>query len=274
MSNGTKEVTICEVASCDRPSDGWIVCATCGRRLAEVLSDMGWMLEELDNVITGQVRYVSQPSAKSAETPMPFDPKASDTRAYLTAEISTSVRLIEDANGWESGATTDRAAAAWLAHRVSAVRLHVAGGEIVDGIMCWWAAAQLVIDRPLQRQFLGDCAVDPDGQACGGRIYGRAGKPEARCDTCGGVYQAEALRALLLKELDDRMCTAAETARLSTYLGLTQTRDQVRKRINQWASRGQVEKHEVKGEVAFRFGELYPRLLLEEEKRHANGKAS
>lgn len=269
-----KELTICEVASCDRPSDGWIVCATCGRHLSEVLNDMGWMLEELDNVITGQVRYVTEASAKSAETPMPFDPKASDTRAYLVGEISTSVRLIEDANGWDSGATTDRGAALWLAHRVSAVRLHVAGGDIVDGIMRWWAAAQWVIDRPLQRQFLGDCATDWQGNDCGGRIYGRASKPEAKCDTCGGVYQAEALRAHLLKELDDRLASAAEIARLSTYLGLTQARDQVRKRINQWASRGQLVEHTKDGETVFRFGEIYPRLLIEEAKRHAGGEAS
>lgn len=264
-----RELTICEATGCDRPSDGWIICGSCGDDLVKMLSDMGWMLEELDNVISGQIRYVDQATAKSAETPMPFDPKASEVRSYLVNELTTAVRIIEEANQWESGASSERAAASWLAHRVSAVRLNVAGGDIIDGITRYWTAAEWIIDRPLQRQYLGDCVTDWQGNPCGGRIYGRATKPEARCDTCGGEYQAEALRARLLRELDDRICTASEIARLSTYLGLTQNREQVRKRINQWSARGQIQKHLTEGEMRHRFGEVHPMLMAEEQRRHA-----
>lgn len=249
------EATAC-AASCGRPSDGWIVCKQCSEHLKGVLVDMGWMLDELDTVITGQARYVDDASGKAAEMPMVFDVKASETRAYLVNEISTAVRLIEDANKWKSGATSEKVAAAWLLEKVSAIRLHPAGGDIVDGIMRWWAAAMMVIDRPAQRQYLGDCGVGEGDVACPGRIYGRAGKPEARCDTCGATYEADEMREWLLKRLDDQLCTAAEIARLSTYLGLDIGRDQVRKRINQWHKRGVIQrKGGAEDSPEFRFGE-------------------
>lgn len=266
----TEELTICLVASCDRPSDGWYVCRTCGDTLARVLTDMGWMLDELDTVISQQTRYVSQSSGKSADTPMMFNVKAAETRAYLMGEVATGVRVIEESNGWDSHAGSEKAAALWLGEKVSAVRLHPAGSDIIDGIMRWWAAGMWVIDRPAQRQFLGECGVDPDGLACGGRIYGRAGKPEASCDTCGGVYQAEVLRERLLKELDDRLCTPAEIAHLSTYLGLMSGREQVRKRINQWAARGRIDGHEEPEKpTRYRFGKVYELLCQDDTQRRS-----
>lgn len=255
MNEGT--ITICQVSSCMSPSDGWFVCSRCGDVFVRTLGDIRWLLDELDTVISQQARYVSQASGKGSKTPLPFDVKASDTRAYLMGEISTSVRLLEEANHWTSGARTEVGAAAWLARSVSAVRLHPAGGEIVDGVMRWYAAAVRVIDRPAPRQYLGECRTDHEGNDCGGRIYGKAGRAEAACDTCGGVYQADELRAHLLRELDDRVCSAAEIARLSTYLGLELDRTQVRKRINQWHARRQLEVRRLgdDGSPQFRFGD-------------------
>jgi hypothetical protein len=262
-------VTICQVASCMNPSDGWIVCRSCGDTFVRTLADTAWLLEELDTVITQQARYVSQSAGKSSETPMPFDVKAAETRAYLMGEIATSVRLIEDANGWTTTASTEVGAAAWLAHSVSAVRLHPLGGIIIDSVMRWYAAAIWAIDRPAQRQYLGECGTDPDGVACGGRIYGKAGKPEATCDTCGGIYQADELRAHLLKELDDKVCTAAEIAKLTTYLALDIDRTQVRKRINQWHTRNRIEAKRIDedGTPSFRFGDALAMLHRDTKKR-------
>jgi len=244
------------------------------------------MLDELDTVLTQQTKYVDSSAGKSSETPMMFNVKASETREILVNEIQNAARLIADANGWVLTYRTPQDCATWLAYGISAIRLHPLGGQMFDEINASFAAAMWVIDRPAQRQFLGDCAVDPDGAACGGRIYGRAGKPEARCDTCGGIYEADAVRAVLLNVLDDKLCSAAEIARLSTYLGLVSDRDQIRKRINQWSKRGQITKHvkdakdddeacDIDGEgrrtvTRFKFGEVYPRLLTDDLNRRAS----
>ena len=78
------------------------------------------------------------------------------------------------------------------------------------------------------------------------------------------------MRARLLGELDDRLCTAAEIAHLSTYLGLKADREQVRKRINQWNKRGLITEHPgVTDEVTFRFGEVYERLAADDYQKAA-----
>lgn len=246
--------TTCQRSSCNRPADGWFICATCAEEFVNVLADMAWMLDQLDTVITQQTRYSTQRTTKGATTPLVFNVRASDTKARLVVELNTAASLIATANRWtlptpqarsEDGLLTGETCAAWLERSISAVRLHPHGAEIVDSITSWHTASVWVIDRPAQRQYLGDCTKTPDlgpGSApCPGRIYGQAGKPEARCDTCGATYPADEMRNVLLKQLDDRYCTAAEIAKLSTYLGLPLGREQVRKRINQWHRRGLIE---------------------------------
>lgn len=261
--------TICQVATCDRPSDDWIVCNVCAKRFEKVLAEMPWMLDELDLVISQQTRYVNQSSGKSAETPLVFDPKASDMRAQLVTAIDTGARIIADANGWALTYGNPAGASRWLLRYLTAIRLNVAGGEIVDSITALNIGCLWVIDRPATKQYLGDCSmVYGEGslrQECAGRIYGRAGKDRARCDTCGAEWEATELREHLLRQLDDRLCTAAEIAHLSTYLGLLAGREQVRKRINQWASRGQVNTHPADdGEQRFKFGEVYIKLAQDD----------
>lgn len=233
------EMTLCQVASCDRPSDGWFVCRTCGEAFGTLLAEMPWMLEQLDLVVSRQTRYTTQSSGKAAETPLMFNAKASDVRGRILTELDTAVRLVADANEWEPDHVDGATAAYWLDHRISALRLHAIGGEIINSIKSWYSMGMVLIDRPVPRQYLGDCINEQDDETCPGRIYGH-GRPEARCDTCGMVYQADELRDRLLAALHDRNCTASEIARLSTYLGLPLDRERVRKVINQWHKRGQI----------------------------------
>lgn len=238
------EMTLCMVMECNRPSDGWIVCRTCGNRLQEHLRDAGWMLDELDLVMSQQTRYADKAHGKSAETALAYNAKASEAYTALVHAIGTSARLVADHNGWDMDASTAVGTADWLERRIASVRLHVGGGDMYGEIMSAWKAAIQVIDRPAARQYLGQCEQDPEGVDCGGRIYGREGKPHARCDTCGGIYEAEALRTYLVRELEAKLLTAAEIARLSTYLGLHMNREQVRKRINQWHTRKHLVSHQ------------------------------
>lgn len=254
--------TICQVATCDRPSDDWIVCKTCSVAFEQVLAEVPWMLDELDTVITQQTRYTTASSGKSAETPMMFNVKAADMRGQLVMQLDTAARMIAEANGWTLTYTDAAGASAWLLRSLTAIRLHEAGAQIVDEITATNAGCLWVIDRPAAKQYLGECSmvfkVEGLDEGCGGRIYGRQGKEHAACDTCGTEWEADALRTVLLQQLDDRLCTASEIAHLSTYLGLIDGREQVRKRINQWAIRGRIEGHEADdGSVQFRFGSVY-----------------
>ncbi len=263
--------TICQVTGCSRPSDEWIVCASCAAAFKDTLTELDeWLLDDLDLVITQQTRYAASTKSKSAIAPLVFNLKASDTKASMVNEMDTAARLIAETNGWARDYTTPHGAARWLKFNLTAIRLHEAGAQIVDSITSWYAACVWVSDRPAQRQYLGPCDASMNGQHCPGRIYGRTGKPEAKCDVCGETYVADQLRTRLLKELDDKLCTAAEIARLSTYLGLDIDREQVRKRINQWHKRGQItRKGGTEDEPKFRFADALALLARHDTNRQS-----
>ena len=51
--------TICTTRGCHRPSDGWFVCATCGKELEKLLAETVWLLDDLDIAITRQARFTT-----------------------------------------------------------------------------------------------------------------------------------------------------------------------------------------------------------------------
>lgn len=272
------EMTICTVTTCGRPSDGWFVCKHHGEELVAMLDNVPWIMEQLDLAVTGQVRYGSPNGARSTEIPLPVNMRASDVQHYLVNEISTTVRMIAEDNSWDEPEGSVLNAARWLAHRVSAVRLHVAGGEMIDNLLDLAESATLVVDKPAQRQYLGNCEdeVKPEseGPVCTGAIYQQPGEAFAECDRCRSVYMADTIRERLLKSLDDRLCTAAEIARLSTFLGLKANREQVRNKVNVWAKRGRITRFgslddddtDTVDEIAptYKFGIVW-RLLMQED---------
>lgn len=148
----------------------------------------------------------------------------------------------------------------WMLWRVDGLALHDIGIEAVDEISAAVQTCHRLIDRHPERQYLGPC------EACdGGRLYAQPAAKWAKCDACDTTVDADTVRARLLKTLDDQLYTAAEIARLSTYLGLKAGREQVRKRINQWHKRDLIHPHAAfSDEPAFRFGEVYERLVAAE----------
>lgn len=260
------EVGICQAVACSRPvHDGWYVCATCAQTFErEVLAEIPWLLEDIENVVTGQTRYVTQSHGKAAETPLVVNLRASDARDAVVIALDTAARVIAEENGWEVTWTDGQGAARMLLHRISALRLHPAGGEMLDEISRHFAGAVWVCDRPAAKQFLGDChELYQQSEPCPGKVYGKQGRHEARCDTCGLEWEADELRQAKLRELGDRWCSASEIARLVTYLGLPLDRKKVRKRINQWSHRGIIESRVSfsEGEAHYRFGEVHARLM-------------
>lgn len=254
---------------CGRPTrDAAYVCDTCGDLLSRALGDVAWLDDELETTITQQqgidYRRVGGGKGGKAVVPSPANMGASEARTHLKA-LLVSWALFCAAEGVRNSSPTDglpadnlTALSRWLLWRVDGLTLHDIGPEAVDEITSAVAHCHRHIDRPADRQFLGDCRE----QECDGRVYARPGGEVARCDACGTTTPADQIRARLLEELDDRLCTAAEIARLSTYLGLKADREVVRKRINQWSTRGQVTAHpSFSDDTTFRFGEVYAMLV-------------
>lgn len=257
---------------CGRPTrDAAYGCDNCGDLLARALGDISWLDEQLEVTITRQSgidyrRMGSGGAKKDAERPLPGNWTVSEARTHLKALLVSWV-LLSNEDGVRSSDPNDGlpddnlvAISRWLLWRVDGLMLHEAGGDAVDEIASAVAHCHRLIDRHPERQYLGQC------EACvGGRLYARPGSDKATCEACDTSIDAQIVRERLLGELDDRLCTAAEIARLSTYLGLKAGREQVRKRINQWHRRDVIESHAAfSDDPAFRFGEVYALLASSE----------
>lgn len=254
---------------CGRPTrDEAYVCEDCGDLLARALGEIPWLDEQLDISVTGQkgVDYRrtggSKGGKKATERPSPVSWGPSEARAHLRSLLVSWARFCDEEGVRHQSVTNDLpddnliAMSRWMLNRVDGLMLHDIGSEAVDEITSAVAHCHRVVDRPAERQYLGAC-----DQCETGRLYSRDGSRWARCDTCAVSADGDTIRTRLLAELDDRLCTASEIARLSTYLGLKADRDTVRKRINQWHSRGLLDAHPViTDEVTFRFGTVYAKL--------------
>lgn len=253
--------TICGLSDCDRPANGFFICYDCAGKLLKTMETIGWMLSELELVIALQTRYTTTDHHGSSD-PAAMDFVAAQTRDRLSHALTTLAVAISQTNGWTN--PTNAAEAASVIHwRITAVRLYPNGPVLVDRLNRAIRSAMYVIDRPVSRQYLGNCeSLKPKpGKPCPGRVYGREWRTWAQCDTCGLRWNAAELQAYLIAELADRLCTASEIAHLSTYLDLTLTRNQIRKRVNSWHHRGTLPASGTRdGQPLFRFGAAHTLL--------------
>ena len=262
-------MTAANECNCGKPArDQAYFCDDCGQRLSVALGEIPWLADELETTITRQkgTNYAGV-SAKGSETPSPVNWGASEARTHLRAVLVSWVRFCADERVRNAsphlGLPTDDlpAISRWLMWRVDGLSLLDIGPDAVEEITDAVAKCHRLIDRPADRQYLGRCDMCNEG-----RYFARLGGTWATCDTCEARTEAEQIRTRLLDELDDRLCTAAEIAHLSTYLGLRADRDQVRKRINQWHKRKVIASESMFEEPAFRFGVVW-RLLAHEDRQ-------
>lgn len=254
---------------CGKPArDAAYFCDDCGDLLARALGEVPWLDEQLEVTVTrtSGIDYRTLGGAKATEAPSPVHWAASEARTHLKGLLVSWVLFCEAetvrSSDPHNGLPADNlpALSRWMLWRVDGLALHEIGIEAVDEITEAVQTCHRLIDKHPERQYLGTC------EGCDtGRLYARPGSKSATCNACDASIDADAVRAKLLKELDDRLYTAAEIAGLSTYLGLKADRERVRKRINQWHKREQLQAHAAfSDEPAFRFGEVYARLVAAE----------
>lgn len=264
---------------CGRPTrDDRYSCDTCSDDLSKALGEVPWLVDELEVTISKRkgIDYsrVGGGTGGKREQPSPPEWGAAEARGSLRAVMVSWVRFCDEEQvrhqSHMMGLPADdlKAMSRWLMWRVDGLALLEIGPEAVDKITSAVAHCRRLIDRPADRQYLGQCEVCATvGED--GRLYAQPRGALARCRNCGQTVDASVLRDRLLAELDDRLCTADEVAELSTYLGLPDDRVRVRKRIERW---GASERHalarvKVNGQDHYRFGAAYVALMKHENRR-------
>jgi hypothetical protein len=261
---------------CGKPTrDAAYVCDDCSHALAVALGEISWLDDELEITVTRQkgVDYRTKGGTAGSERPSMVVWTAADARRNLTAVLMAWVRYCHQNNIQNSSphpglpAETMKDMAGWLAWRVDGLSLNQYGPTAVQQITRAigkpgegdWEPSGLFryIDRRPEKQYLGNCTCE------GGRLYAHSGAAFAHCNMCGIATDAEDLRSKVLRDLEDRLCTADEIAEFSTYLGLKADREQVRKHVEYLGRKTRIARHAaVNGDAhRYRFGEVYQKLV-------------
>lgn len=270
---------------CGQPTrDDAYFCGNCSHRFATALGDVPWINDELDTTITRQRAAPITGSAPSAERGLPWHDKASETRRHLHALLVSWVRFCTEENirGIPAWHPVDRlpSLSRWLMHAVHGLSLHDIGPEAVDEITDAVADCErIVFWKRRARVYLGPCgqpvgADDDNLEPCPGDVYADEGAAVGYCEECEGAVTVVIRRAELEQQLDDRLCTAAEIARLATYLGLHVDRDRVRTRVHYWHRHKRITQRsrDDAGSPMFRYGEV--RVMLSKEFGHAEARGA
>lgn len=261
---------------CGKPTrDDAYVCDDCSTGLSRALGDIAWLDDELETTITRQRAATYDGSTSgTGDKPLPWHERAADARRTLHGLLVSWVRFCdeEDIRGIPQWQARDNltSLARWMLHCVRGLSLHDIGPDAVDEITDAVAECERVVFwKRRSRTYLGPCGQKVTDEwdevvtlACPGEVYAEENADVGTCDECGQGVTVAIRKADLNKQLDDRLCTAAEIARLSTYLGLDVPRDRVRKQVNTWHARKLVtpasKDHE--GNPLFRYGAV--RTLL------------
>lgn len=257
---------------CTRPTrDSAYACDSCGDTFANDLKALvDWLDEDLETSVGGAkgVEYKhGRLSGGGGDEGLRVNWRAAKLYRELQRALCDAVdrcleaRIRHVSTSDAEPARTVSAMAEWLRWRVDGMALDIQGprhvkviGDLVD------QAKEIVFWTPPERQFLGDCNL------CGeGDVYVEGGAEEAYCSRCEKAFPAEVLRVELVTKLHDRLMTAAEIAKLSTYLGLRDDRGRVEGRIRSWRHRGRIVSHGGDGEAGrYRFGDVYLLLVARE----------
>lgn len=271
--------------ACGRPTrDQAVLCDDCTEQLERALGDVGAVVADLEVTLTRQHSAPIVATAPSASTGLPWHEKAAEATRNLHGLLVLWVRLCDEESvgtgPTDLPADNPAALAGWLLHRVPGLARHDAAAEALDEITDAVAECERIIFwKRKNRDYLGPCGQpvhDEDGDllldSCPGDVYAEHDAQVGTCDDCGQGVTVVIRKAEMNRLIDDRLCTAAELARLAVILGLDAPRDRVRKQIHYWhrhkriAQRGTATEC-AKGETVevptFRYGEV--RVMLYQE---------
>jgi len=247
----------CPVATCHRDMPGTAtICGACSAELGRALQSVAWLAEQLDVTLSRQTSKTG--GGRSAETPLPFDPRASEAAYVLRSTLAAWTRVLAEQTGDPRPEDSCESMAAWLSERLSWLVRHPEATEAHGEILAAVRDAQRTVDRPAERAFAGWCD-------CGAALYARPGAPLVKCRHCDAdPYQVATLREQMLQQAEDVLATATEIARAATRLGHPVTPAAIRG----YAHRGRIIPHgeDGHGRPMYRVGDILE-LLAQQAQR-------
>lgn len=279
-----KNLTLC---ACGTPTrDGAFICSVCLdgmtgdlRELLPSGDDDPGLWATLESVIAGErgidYRIFGGGSGGSVATGIVSNEaavkRAAQLRQTLHRLVVLNARKIDHLVGRIEVQGSVQEMARWLIWRLDRMALHPEFATALRKVEAAVDHARSSVMPLPARQWLGACGA-PD---CDGSMFARPDETLAVCPRCGAWVEAKARRNWLISELENELYTAAEIAALCEPD--PRVRPAVRKRLNQWASRGRLLDPRVidwtPGQcpypsptgLRFRFGDAFGLLVAHED---------
>lgn len=238
--------------------------ASC-RTLLAWLRDFPWLSRELENVTTRQTRYTGPSERKAAETPVVFNPAASELSAEVREVFLSWVWNVCEVRGLPMPGPDGRSVAAlavWLRRHVMDLAQIEPARDAYDEIRELHQKVMRMVDRPEEQEFVGPCQSDVPGVECDG-VYARRGADTKGCASCGVCVDVPSVMAVMREQMSRRLYTERE---LVQALKVVLRRTVPRQTVRRWVVDGKLEPVD----AADRFA-LGPAVELA-EKAHRRGR--
>lgn len=214
--------------SCHGDTTDGLLCGRCTIELTDDLTAMPEWLGYLDDALARWVQTGSGNGKRpSAQTPVPFDERASKTRAYVRNQLATWAGELNADH--RHIANNPRAWCAYLIANIRAIRGHLAASEIVQEIHYCIELIQDAIDLPPSKVYLGTCEADaPDGAICDTPIYAGHDDRATVCIGCGMGYDVDTRRTEMLDKIQHQWGTIGTCAHVLNLFGVDLKSETVR----------------------------------------------
>lgn len=250
---------VCE----DRPvSPDHYVCWQCAGKFRNRIHGLPDLMAELDLVITRQTRYTDKQRVTGGETPLPFNPHASEV-AHVT-RMTVLVHVDEIARTRrEPIPQTWAAIEHYLREHTGWLTTHPDGPQRIDEIIAAIDEATRAIDRPRERRYIGTCGalIENDDMPvdCPEELY--TARDTATCPRCGTTWNTADRQLTMLDRLRDHLMPATDLARTLTIYGHPTKSNTIR----QWRRRGHLTPNTVnpEGQPLYRLGDALTHIKKE-----------
>ena len=226
-------------------------CQACGDTLRRALASIADHCPDLQDALLKRTRFASSGiSSHGDDQPLPWNPRARETFDLARVVLVGWTRVLCEDCDIDPPENTIPAICQWLREQLPRLRRHEAAYDAWTEIVDLNAEITTTIDRPQDREYLGDC-TSPECAALHLAITCKPGAHEAVCRRCGTVYDADLTREQRRRWSDDQLVTQADLAKVYP-----------KQTVSDWVKSGKLPIHGmIEGKPVFNLGDA--RVLRE-----------
>lgn len=245
---------MCTVRDCGQASGEMYMCKDCAELLKRDLRSLAGMrgrslFAELQVAAVRQNQFgtpLGVLTVKGAQTPLPYNEKASDQSAGMRDVLAFWLDEISVMADGEQAMPTERLGGPKLAKlllgNVNVIRRHPRAMDIFENVNGGVKRILQAIDLPEGRVYAGSCdgaRAEPGEFAqepCGFDLFARPRTTEVQCQICLRKYDVASRRRDMIDSLEDHIGSCDYVARICTGLGVKVGESSIRR----WAKQSRL----------------------------------